>query len=78
MSNSMQTFQDGIVIDLQTLKAMTYDVIKDEVTAGGGVLSSEFLAFVHSVQRETSAFFSLLHLISSLPIFSTSVLHLQV
>lgn len=53
----MQTLQNGIVIDLQKLKAISYDAGREEVTAGGGVLSGEFQEFVHSVKRETSALY---------------------
>ncbi|CAI6339143.1 unnamed protein product [Periconia digitata] len=54
VSSSMQTLQDGIVIDLQPLKEMNYDEKNQEVTAGGGVLSGEFLDYIHGFNMETN------------------------
>jgi FAD/FMN-containing dehydrogenase len=56
VTNSMKSLQNGILIDMHPLKDLSYDPEKEQVTAGGGVQSGEFLEFVHSVNRETSMY----------------------
>jgi FAD/FMN-containing dehydrogenase len=50
----MRALKDGILIDMRPLNRITFDTEKRQVTAGGGVITDDFVRFLESVGMEVS------------------------
>ncbi|KAK7956629.1 FAD-linked oxidoreductase alt4 [Apiospora aurea] len=50
----MRHLQNGILIDMRTLNGLTFDEEGRTVTVGGGVITDNFVKFIHKVGMEVS------------------------
>lgn len=56
VTSTMRHLQDGMLIDLRSLNQMSFDEEARTVTAAGGVLTDDFVKFLHKHQMEVSKY----------------------
>ncbi|KAF6845033.1 6-hydroxy-d-nicotine oxidase [Colletotrichum musicola] len=54
VTTTMRHLKDGILIDMRSLNKLTFDAEKRQVTAGGGVITDDFVKFLSSVGMEVN------------------------
>ncbi|RDW68614.1 FAD linked oxidase [Coleophoma crateriformis] len=54
VTTTMGQLQNGILLDMRSIKHTEFDAEKQEVTIGGGILLDDFTKFVHSLGMEVT------------------------